>query len=1147
MAVGIGAWAQVQPGAVVEKVAKGSEGEKAGVQPGDVLQRWSRGDIKGEIESPFDLTAIEVEQAPQGVVSVEGSRGQEKLVWKFGQSVWGARTRPDMAQNLLASYLQGEELAKADKPDEIAQHWRQLAAEARQSSASPHWLAAWLLYHGAEQLLNGHHWKEGDALYQEAVEQAPPGTPLIHMLSRWGDSYLRRGDMDHAEKCYGQLLNESRKQGAQTLTVAVALNSLGNLASERDDLAKSQEYYNQALAIRQRLAPESLVVAGSLSNLGILETQRCHFPNAEEDYLEAMAIKEKLAPDSLTLANTLNNLGVVADEHGDMQKAEEYYALSIAIRRKLDPNGTDISLSLSNLGIVDTSRGDLAKAEERIRQGLAIDQKLTPGGLQIGIDFQNLAVIAEDRGDEEQAEEYYRKALEIEEKQNPDSLGVARSIQGLGAAALIRHDLEKSKQYYDEALAIAKKVSPDNLDIAFILIDLGRVAWESDDLTGAEERYRQASEIALREAPQSLLASRCLHNLATVAQRRNDLAKAEELEHRALALREKLAPGSTVHAESLATFGAIMRGKQQPEVAAKYYEQGLAALESQIAHLGRGEETRSGFRAQHADDYKDYMDLLIADKKPEQAFYVLERLRARALLETLAAARVDIRKGVDSALVGRERSLQELLNAKSERRMRALGEKNSDEQVALFDKEIKQLLLEYKEVEEQIRTSSPGYAALTQPQPLDARAVQQQLLDNDTLLLEYSLGEERSYVFAVTPDSLNAYELPRRSEVEDTARNVYRLLAIRSNPAKGQTEAPQPAQVAAAEKEYARAVAELSRMVLGPVAERLQAKRLMIVSDGALQYIPFSALPVPAASPSNTTVPLVTSHEIVNLPSATVLAVLRREEANRTRRLRTVAVLADPVFTSSDERVLHASVKIPPGSNAPAQTQPLTAATTGDPESALGLTRDLDRSAKEIGVAGNAMFSRLPFTRREADAIYSAAGRNDGLEALDFDASKATALSSQLKDYRILHFATHGLLNNDHPELSGLVLSLVDKQGQSQDGFLRMMDIYNMELNADLVVLSACQTALGKEIGEEGLVGLTRGFMYAGAPRVVASLWKVDDEATAALMKKFYEGMLREHQTPAQALRAAQQWMRTQKTWQSPYYWAGFVLQGEWK
>jgi CHAT domain-containing protein len=339
-------------------------------------------------------------------------------------------------------------------------------------------------------------------------------------------------------------------------------------------------------------------------------------------------------------------------------------------------------------------------------------------------------------------------------------------------------------------------------------------------------------------------------------------------------------------------------------------------------------------------------------------------------------------------------------------------------------------------------------------------------------------------------------------------------------------------------------------MVLRPVAAQIQNKRLLIISDGALQYIPFAILPAPLASDTASAAPLIEGHEIVNLPSASVLAVLRKDEMNRKSPSKAVAILADPVFVTKDDRVRPASAPSRPANSSwdPKPGSNSSVAVAAEPDMSVDTRRsELDRSAQEIGLSADGGFPRLPFTRREADAIYGITGTQDGWEALDFDASKATALSSQLKNYRIVHFATHGLLNNDHPELSGLVLSLVDKQGNAQDGFLRMIDIYNMDLNADLVVLSACQTALGKEIGEEGLIGLTRGFMYAGAPRVVASLWKVDDEATAALMKKFYEGMLREHETPAQALRSAQQWMRTEKAWQSPYYWAGFVLQGEWK
>lgn len=207
----------------------------------------------------------------------------------------------------------------------------------------------------------------------------------------------------------------------------------------------------------------------------------------------------------------------------------------------------------------------------------------------------------------------------------------------------------------------------------------------------------------------------------------------------------------------------------------------------------------------------------------------------------------------------------------------------------------------------------------------------------------------------------------------------------------------------------------------------------------------------------------------------------------------------------------------------------------------------LQRSISDVKPSSRLHLDRLPFTREEAQAIAAAAPSDQQLEALDFQASRITVTSSDLAQYRIVHFATHGLLDSRNPELSGLVLSMVDEHGQPQNGFLQLEDIYNLNLSADLVVLSACETALGKQVDGEGLVGLTRGFMYAGASRVLASLWRVDDEATAQLMKKFYEGVLQEGKSPAQALRQAQLWMQQQKKWSQPYYWAGFVLQGEWK
>jgi CHAT domain-containing protein len=308
-----------------------------------------------------------------------------------------------------------------------------------------------------------------------------------------------------------------------------------------------------------------------------------------------------------------------------------------------------------------------------------------------------------------------------------------------------------------------------------------------------------------------------------------------------------------------------------------------------------------------------------------------------------------------------------------------------------------------------------------------------------------------------------------------------------------------------------------------------------------LHYVPFAALPIPSGEPTKpalvtrSDLPLVAKYEIVSLASASALAILRKETAGRKPAPRTLAVLADAVFQSDDPRTSEAG-KLAHGGNGDSETAP--------PGRAQSLPDDLVRSAEQTGVIS---FPRLPFTRHEAETIVAEAGEDQSLKLLDFEAARDTLLNTDLSRYRIIHFATHGLLNSRHPQLSGIVLSLVDEHGRYKNGFLRTHDIYNMRLRADLVVLSACRTALGREIKGEGLVGLTRGFMHSGVASVVASLWDVKDEATSELMKRFYHNMLRRGLRPPAALRAAQVSLLNETRWQSPHHWAGFTLQGEWR
>jgi CHAT domain-containing protein/Tfp pilus assembly protein PilF len=1129
--------AELNHGLVVESVARNFEGEKAGLAEGDIILSWSRGDTKGQIESPFDLSEIEAEQAPRGRVMLEGKRGEATQIWAIGPDKWGIQTRPNLTGSLLDIYLEGQEQATAGKLNDAVARWH-AAAEGRKYLCS--WFGPWLLFHASETLANARQWKDASALYQEAVGHGAGVNSEIRaqLLQALSEAFKQQSDWANAEKYQQEALREIQHSGLDSLSGAEGLTNLGNIAKDRGDLNKAEEYYRQGLEIRKRLAPDSLDLAASLNNLGRAAFVQGDLVGAEDYYHQGLEIMKKVAPDSLGMAVSLNGLGNVGYDRGELDKAEEYHRQALEIREKLAPGSLDVTASLNNLGMDLGLSGDLAKAEEYVRQALAIAEKLAPSSLNVAVELGNLGSLVHARGDVAKSAEYHRQALEIREKLAPGSLDVAKSLNNLGEVARDSGDLDRADEYYRQAIAIQEKLAPNSLDVAQVLNNLGEVARNRGDLDKAEEYHSQALAIYEKFAPGSKYVASGLSYLGDVARSRRDFAKALECYEQALKIGEKLNPG-VGQAELLADLAGIKKDTQQLEEAEQLYAQAIDVIENQLAHLGGSSDVRAGFRAKHADYYSAYADLLLTQKKPELAFQVLEQSRARTLLETLTEAHVNIRQGADPSLLERERSLRVTLTAKSNRKIDLLQAEHTEAQVAAFTKEIDELLSQYQEVEGQIRTSSPNYAALTQPKPLSPKEVQKQLLDGDTVLLEYSLGEKGSFVFMVTPTSLDSYELPKRSEIDEVAHHVYDLLTSRNRWIEGETSAQRKERIAKGEAEYRKTVVTLSQMILSPVAAQLGKKCLLVVADGALQYIPFAVLP----DPSQPAMPLVAEHEIVNLPSASVLASLRRQAEGRRAWLKDVAVLADPVFDKEDPRVGRTAKNKQVMESASVKETIRSVPESSFPE-------QLTRSLGDIGLgtrqAGSAL-PRLAFSRQEADTITAMTASGKGMEALDFKASRETALSRDLGQYRIVHFATHGLLDNEHPELSGLVLSLVDEKGKSRDGFLDLEDVYNLTLPADLVVLSACETGLGKQITGEGLVGLTRGFMFAGATRVVASLWKVDDVATAELMGRFYGGMLREGLQPAAALRQAQIEIQKQKRWSDPYYWAAFTIQGEWK
>ena len=897
------------------------------------------------------------------------------------------------------------------------------------------------------------------------------------LLSRAGKLLLDTQRRDLWDAVYDEAIRNATK--ASPFVRAELFRQRAAALAAHQDLSTAAKYYANALLEYRGLGSQTMIEAHTLLSLAVIELNSGDYDAAEEHLRRATAIGQAKAPASIqTLLSTVN-LAVLYQDQGQLPKAQEYYLRALDKEERSFPNSTHLEGTLNDLAVLFDQQGDLARAEAYHRRALFIAQHLDRNSLDVADILANLADCLLEQGHPGRAESYGKRALAIREKVSRNSLAAAHSLAGLGKIARVRGDLRRAEEFYRRALIIAANTETPRRDHGDFLIGLATVVRQRGNFSDAEQLYRQALQII-----------------------------------------EKDDPGSIDHAAVLGDLAGVVYHQHRSNEAAEFYRKALRTLDNRSFHLGGVEETRSRYRAEHIRYYQEYVRLLIEQQHPETAFEVLEGARARTLLEMLGKAHVGVSESADPALREKELRLRRGLNAQTAHRLRLADQAHTDQQLSVIDKQIEDLLLQYQEVQIQLRVEDPSYAALAEPQKLSVGDLQR-LLDPNTLLLEYSLAEDGSYVWLVSNDSLRVFALPKRAEIEAVARRVYNLVTLR-NSASDKSVVDE----AAAKKQYEGAAKRLSQMLLGPVAGLLKGRRLVIVADGALQFIPFAALPIPGGG----AVPLIVSNEVVNLPSASVLAELRRQEAGRTKASKTVAIFADPVFDATDERL--------------GQRVAERAAKT----SAFA-TADLRRSTQDLGLTrgGRPYLSRLLYTRNEAEAAKAFAPPGKAMLALDFEANRRTATSAALATYRVIHFATHGILNNQHPELSGLVLSLVDKNGKPQDGFLNLQDIYNLKLPVELVVLSGCQTGLGEQINGEGLIGLTRGFMYAGATRVVASLWNVSDMATASLMADFYRAMGHDGMRPAAALRAAQIRVWKTKQWSSPYYWAAFQIQGEWR
>jgi CHAT domain-containing protein len=1123
-------------GIVVESVPPATPAERSGLQAGDVLLTWQRHDVSGQLaasgsfSSPFDLLSVAVEETPRGAVVVDGTRDGATRTWTLPPSTCDIEARPWLAEEALVQYRRGAAAMAAipEQHSKAAEEWRAVAQQVSDPAR-----AAWLLLRAAQSLAKERAWDAADRAFGDAVEkleQQHQTRAAVHVLRLWSQSYRPRADWKRAEAYLQKALSLQQTSGEEDLSLAVSLRQAGTVIDLSGDHVRGKEHLQRALAIEERLAPFSIDTAITLDSLGRASSGDTHAVTAL--FERSIAILEEVSPSSLDLAEGLSFLGSHVFRAGDADRGERCVRRALEIRQTLAPNSLEVASSMYRLGTIQMRRGEHANAEELARYALAIATDRDPHSYVAAQAPWLLGEVLAERGDLAAADDAARRALAAFEAVAPGGSGVSSALASLGWIARKRGDLVAASSYLERAATLAEKSEPGGTKVANALTLLSSVVRENGDLDGAASLLRRALAIYDAQAPEAPGAVVTLYELGLVAQAKADLTGAREYHERALAIRRKLspegmdvvrsfnalasvaldggqwaeaerylndslglirklAPGTVYEAQALHDIGRIQQHAGRENEAIASICGALDALDLQRGRVGGGHDTAAEFSARYADYDHDCIAILVEASRPADALQALERSRARTLLRMLAER--DLTFAADlPADIAQARKQLDMQYDRAQAALERLSAVRDADQMQVLQTQLQELRSRQAEMAERIRKASPHFASLRYPEPRDLAGVQS-ALDPGTLLLAFSVGPEKTIAFAVDGAELTVKTIPLdrralREQVEAFRRAILK---------------PDAARLATLRRQSA----DLYRLLLAPFESRISAsKRLVFSPDGPLHTLPFATLigGTPAAY-------LAQRKPLHVIASATLFAEVKKaRQLNRSGEAR-VAAFGNPRYPPVDEE--HAD-------------------------------RVANLELRGALRAGHSL-PPLPATRDEVEAIARLFPTQTDLYVGD-QARESTAKSIG-RGVRFLHFACHGLLDERLPLNSALALSTPESLAEGEDnGLLQGWEIFeSVRLDAELVTLSACSTALGKETGGEGLLGLTRAFQYAGARTVLASLWSVADKSTAKLMWHFYAGLKR-GRAKDEALRDAQIAL-LKGPYSHPFHWAAFQLNGDWQ
>lgn len=969
---------------------------------------------------------------------------------------------------------------------------------------------AYYAYLKADQLkLERRDLKRAIGLYRQSLavwQQLEKADWAASTLDNIGFCFRLLQDLEGAIEPFRQALPWWRRAGDETGEINTLIN-LGSALWRTDRLDLAQEAAQKALALldvtRQykTLAKKKKQQAIASNQLGLILKDRGRLSDART-HLERAAQLHEAVGYSLGVVRSLVNLGSLMFDLGEVVDSNRYLVKALVLVEKSSDGGKSWSeiraAALSNLAVNRGIEGELFKALELYQEALDINRKLSDLTGQAEV-LRNLGTLYLYLGDLRRAFEHYSEAHRLNQKLGR-RIDVAGTLANVGRVHAQMGNREAASRQIELAVELLRPLQTPGF-LATALETLGKVRAESGEAQDARRALQEALTLA-RQIPDRRRQARIGVSLGELHRRAGEKAEAAAAFATALKLSSELGD-LQYQAAALVGQARLARIHHRLDDARSCLGEALDLLDLVRANAG-DPYARASFLALHNGtfDLAIEIEIDLHHRHPEAghdraAFALNERARARSLLDQIA---MHAEESVTAELLAEDQHMRQRLNSRELYRLRIAQETPvKTELLRQLEREITGLVHDYRALRAKIEQQrSAGRSPSTL---VELPELRRDLLDSDTVMLAYRLGEERGYLWAITPETVEMIELPGRAEIESL---VERWRALLNRPD------------AARDLKRREAARRLGQLLIQPVAQLIAGKRLAILADGSLHAFPFAVLPSPSSTAGFR--PLIVDHELVYLPSASVLRALRRKSATRQAPGSELAILADAVFERTDSRLKRGTVDM----NEPA------------------LSRAFDPFR----------LGRLTQSAREAELITALAGERHVLTALGFSATRELFLGGELERFRILHLATHGLVHEAAPELSGLMFSNFDSSGQPIDGFVRVADITASRFRAELVTLSACQSALGEAIRGEGLFSVGRGFLEAGVPRVIATLWSIEDEAATELMKLFYEGILRHGLTAPAALRRAQvsMWEKPAKPgWQRPTYWAPFVLLGDWR